>query len=64
MKQLLALILLTLSVSAFAADRNLIIEQRYVWTIKDTPCMLLSNPDKLNLKEASVQDLKTYMVYL
>ena len=59
MKQLLALILLTLSMSAFAVDRNFTIEQRYVWTIKDKPCILLSNPDKLDLKEASVQDLKT-----
>ena len=59
MKQLLALILLTLSMSAFAVDRNLIIENRYVWTIQDTKCTNTNNPDNLDLKEANVKDLST-----
>ena len=59
MKTILALILLVTSLSAFAVDRNLTVEKRYIWTIKDTPCVNIKNPDKLDLKEAAIKDLMT-----
>ena len=58
MKQLLALILLTLSMTALATERSFTVDNRYVWTIFDEPCGAYANPDKLGLKDAKVIDLQ------
>lgn len=51
-------LLSVISSTAFATERSFTVDKRYVWTIFDEPCGAYANPDKLNLKDAKVVDLK------
>jgi len=59
MKNILLAVLLTLSTVASAETRTLTLEHRYVWSIFDTPCSSVANPDLLPLKDARIVDLQT-----
>jgi hypothetical protein len=53
------LALLFVSSIAQAQTRSLTLENRYVWTVFDTPCSSVANPDLLPLKDARIIDLQT-----
>ncbi len=59
MKAIILAMLLVTSGTAFATPREFTVDKQYVWTITDTPCVALANPDLLNIKQATVHDLQT-----